>query len=140
MQERREIELPSGAKMRIQVAPFKAAKQLYQMVLKEFKTMEFSMTMEHDILFKNLFCSAFSSDAIEAAVWECLKSCTYDTGEGEKKISSDTFEPVEARDDFMLACFEVVKDNIAPFWKSLWREFAQLSQLVSEMELSRKSK
>lgn len=140
MQERREVELPSGAIMKIQVAPFKDAKNLYQVLLREFKALEFTAKTDHEVLFKNLFCAAFSSVAVEKALWECFKSCTYNTGNGEKKMSEDTFEPVEARDDFTLACWEVGQENIAPFWKSLWREYGLLSRRTEQMAESQKSK
>jgi hypothetical protein len=118
-----EKKLPSGAVLKITIAPFHDAKALYQACLEELKTLKIDPNDEIDVnLFKDLFCSALSSKKIEVALKDCLKRVTYN----DLKIDDQTFEPIEARQDYILVCFEVAKENIAPFAKSLYAEFAPL--------------
>lgn len=115
--------LPSGAKLKITLAPFKDARALYQALLEEAKVLKLDPTAEVDVnLYKDLFCVGLSSKKIEAALWECMKRVTYN----DSRITEDIFEPVEARDDYMTVCFEVAKANIMPFTKSLYAQYAHI--------------
>jgi len=126
-----EKKLPSGSTLKFSLAPFADAKALYQACLEEMRGLTVDPREEIDVnLFKDLFCVALSSKKIEAAVWDCLKRATYNNGKGDLKISSDTFEPLEARQDYIPACFEVAKENIAPFAKSLYAEFSPLWEKI----------
>jgi hypothetical protein len=125
-----EIALPSGAILKIQVAPFAVAKALYQAVLAEFKELKISIKDEHENLFKNIFCSAFSSAAIERCLEPCMARCTIDS----LKIDKDTFEKIERRGDYVTACIEVAKANIVPFTKSLWQQFADISKTIESVQ------
>lgn len=118
-----EVSLPSGAILKIQVAPFGESKNLYQVFLDELKGLKVDPSAEIDVnLFKDLFCMALSSRKIESALEPCLKRCLYN----ESKIDKDTFEPVERRDDYLTVCFEVAKENILPFTKSLSQQYAHI--------------
>ena len=52
---------------------------------------------------------------MEACLWDCLKTCLYNT----KHIDRTTFEDVEARADFLPVVKEVMVYNLAPFFKNL---------------------
>lgn len=118
-----ERKLPSGAVLKITLAPFAEAKALYQACLEEVKGLRVDPKEEMDVnLFKDLFCVGLSSKKIEAALAPCLKRALYN----DLKIDDATFEPVEARQDYIVACFEIAKENIAPFAKSLYAEFSPL--------------
>lgn len=119
----KEVKLPSGAILKITPSPFKEAKALYQALLKEARGVAFSTKTDMAALYKELFCAGFSSPEIEKCLWECFKRCTYDSGKGDLRINDETFEPVEARDDYMVVCMEVAKVNVLPFVKSLYAEF-----------------
>jgi len=117
------VKLPSGAELVITLAPFADSKTLYQAVLEEMKDLKLDPEAEIDVnLFKQFFCVGFSSKKIEAALWECFKRVTYNG----LKVSKDTFEPEEARDDYFMVCIEVAKANIAPFVKSLYAQYSQV--------------
>lgn len=117
------IKLPSGAELSIDVAPFADARALYQACLEEGKILRLDPTAEVDAnLFKDLLCTALSSKKIEAAITKCMERALYN----KLKITNDTWEPVEARDDYMTACLEVAKENILPFTKSLYAQYAGL--------------
>ena len=112
----KEIDLPSGAKLRISLSAFAVSKALYQAVLEELKGLTLDPNADVDVnLFKDLFCAGFSSPKIEKCLNECMKKALYN----EKHIDSGTFEPLEAREDYMSVCWEVALFNILPFTKSL---------------------
>lgn len=119
----KEVKLVSGNKLEITMAPFAEARALYQSILSEMKGLSLDPKAEVDVnLFKDMFCTLLASKPIEAALFECMKRSTYNG----MKISLDTFEPVEAREDYLDVCIEVAKENIAPFAKRLYAEYSHL--------------
>lgn len=126
----REVVLPSGAVLKITVAPFADSKRLCQAVLRQASAIQLADKLDIAYFLKDVFCLSFSSPEIEAALWECFKRCTYNSGDADAKISSDTFEDVKARDDYMVVCIEVAKDNIFPFMKSLYAQFSTVVGLA----------
>lgn len=120
MNSNKEVTLPSGAKLEITLAPFEAAKTLFQAVLEEMRGLKLDPNADIDVnLYKDLFCTGFASKKVEAALAECLKRATYNG----VKISKDTFEPVEAREDYMQVMLEVAMENLKPFTKNLLQQF-----------------
>lgn len=126
-----EVVLPSGAKLKITPSSFAVAKDLFQAVTEEMKGLSISSSTEIDInLFKDLFCSGLSSKKIEKCLWECMKKATYN----DLKITEDTFEPVEARQDYLQVMFEVAKENISPFMKSLFASFGDILKKIPSVQ------
>ena len=120
----KDIDLPSGAKLHITLSAFSISKTLYQAVLEEVKTLQLDTDKEVDVnLFKDLFCTGFSSKKIESALNECMKKATYNG----VKITDSTFEPVEAREDYLLVCWEVALANLLPFTKNLMHQYKTMS-------------
>lgn len=118
------VQLKSGATLKLNLSPFAISKTLYQSILREARGI--SITNETDMasLYKDLFCIGMASPEVEKNLWECFKRCTYDNGSsGDLKITEDTFEPAEAREDYTQVCIEVAKANLLPFVKSLYAEF-----------------
>lgn len=127
----KEIELPSGAKLQITLAPFDEAKTLLKAVLEEAKTLKVDGQAEIDIMIlKDLFCYGFSSDRIEQSLLACMKRCLYN----KLKIDKDTFEPEEARQDYFIVCFEVAKANLEPFTKALLPKFSQVAEMIAKSQ------
>lgn len=126
----REVTLPSGAVLKITLAPFAVSKALYQAILEEAKGVTVTSTTEMPTLYKELFCMGFASKQIETCLWECFKRCTYNNGKGDLKIDAETFEPAAARDDYMSVCIEVAKDNVTPFVKSLIAGYAEFLSMI----------
>lgn len=133
-------KLPSGAELAFNPAPFSDAKALYQAILDELRAVAFIGLDLDDLekevptdLIKNLFCAGFASKKIEAALWECFKRARYNG----QKITEDTFEPINAREDYSVVCVEVARENIAPFAKSLMSGYGPL---LSELTKDRKSR
>ena len=124
----KEEKLPSGAVLQIGLSSFADSKALYQAVLEECRMVTISGLGKSEManLYKDLVCIGFSSPKIEKALNECFKQCLYNNGTGALKIDKDTFEPAEARQDYMNVCLAVLKENINPFVKSLYAEFGHL--------------
>lgn len=116
----REVKLPSGAVLQITLPPFADSKELYQTVVGEFQRLGVSSEDEMDVnLWKNVFCTFVSSKKVEVALQPCLARATYNG----LKIDVDTFEPVEARGDYLFVCYEVAMESVHPFAKSLYAKF-----------------
>lgn len=128
----KECKLPSGATLKITPSPFAISKSLYQAILKEAKGIAVGSGTEMASLYKELFCIGFSSPEIEKALWECFKRCTYNGGNGDLRIDESTFEPVEARADYMTVCMEVAKENVGPFVNSLFAEYQRILATTGE--------
>jgi len=135
----REVTLPSGAILRLGVAPFAVAKALYQALLKELKEIPISTKEELGTVYQKLFCTGFSSTVVEDALKECFKASLYDgrDGKGALRISDDTFEPENRRQDYMKVCVEVAKENINPFAKSLYAEFQTVLAMTESIPSSK---
>jgi len=116
--------------LKIGVSPFEVSKALYQAILEEAKAVAFVSTTEMASVYKDIFCVGLSSKKIEACLWECFKKCIYNSGKGDLKIDKDTFEPVEARSDYVAVCIAVAKENIDPFVKGLYAEYSQFFEMI----------
>lgn len=121
-----EVGLPSGAVLKIGNTPFESSLALKEAVIEELKLVPFTASTDVSDAIKNLYCISFSSQKIKKALWECLKRHTYN----DLKIDSQTFQSVEARQDYETVCMEVTKAELAPFGKS---GFVKFSQLAAEM-------
>ena len=132
----REVDLPSGAKLQINVSPFATSKALYQAILSELSNISFSSTLEVGSLLKNIFCIGFSSQKIESCLLECFKKCLYKQhGTADfLRIDNQTFEPEETRSDYLKVCVEVARDNINPFMKSLYAEYLEASKTIGSSQ------
>ena len=117
------VTLPSGAILKIGLSPFADAKALYQTLLRELKAATITSQIDFTALVKDVICIGFSSQAVDIVLAKCMQRCTIDYGNGDMKIDSETFEPVEARGDYVKVCVEVVKANVAPFMMSLYADF-----------------
>ncbi len=125
-----EVKLPSGAVLKIDIAPFADAKALKQAVLKELKSIQVTTKTDMEVFFKDMFCIGFSSPEIEKCLGECFKRCLYN----DLRISDQTFEPENARQDYMTVCFEVAKANILPFMKSLYAEYLRIIATIADIQ------
>ncbi len=124
------IELPSGAKLDVKLAPFADSKFLLNALLEEVKGVSIAAETQIDVnLFKDLFCAGFSSPKVDAALKTCMARCLYNG----RKIDADTFEAEDARQDYMLACFEIAQANIAPFTKGLYAKYSTLLETLKSL-------
>lgn len=131
----REVTLDNGVLLRIGTIPFEDAKSLYQAILEEARGISLDPNQEivgkNIHLWKDVLCVALSSKKVEAKLWKCFEQVRY----GELKIDKDTFEPEEARGEYFTVCWEVTRDAVAPFLKSLSVRFKPiLDELLSGLK------
>lgn len=119
----KEVVLASGAKLNISHIDLGDAKALYNAVMFEARTLKITNETELglDLWSQVLFISQ-SSKEIDRCVTECMKRCTY---KGQK-ITPDTFEPDEVREDYLSVWMEVAQEALSPFSKNLMRELPRL--------------
>ena len=127
-----KIILSSGAKLEITPLPYLKAWIVSQIVVKEIekigldtkelKSIDFKNLMAVDALnFKNPLCAILGSEPIIEAAKTCMERCTYNS----LRIDDDTFERIEARQDFLPVVFSVLKENISPFFANLFSFFTK---------------
>jgi hypothetical protein len=126
----KEIILKSGRVLKITPSPFVDAKALYQALLSEMKALDVGKDYSNVVsIMKDLLCAGFSSKEIENCLWTCMKRCIYE----DKKINpTDTFEPIEAREDYAEICMEVALENVLPFTKNLYVVLNQILDRVTK--------
>ena len=114
----REFKLPSGTTLTVYEAPFSEAYSLYQKCANELAHYKLELTKGGFTFekLKDLFCIACASEEIIRDAWPCLRRCLY----AGVKIDPSTFEPTEARQDFLPAMVEVFKENVLPLLKGLF--------------------
>jgi hypothetical protein len=123
------IKLISGAELKITLAPFVDSKNLYQVFLEEVKDVKITSDMEIGPgLLKDMICTLMSSKKFELVLNQCMKRATYNS----LKIDENTFEPVDARQDYFEVCFYVAKENLLPFTKSLYVKFAPMLDQIKQ--------
>jgi hypothetical protein len=123
----KEINLPSGAKLGITLAPFSDSKALYTALIQELKTIHIGELTKLNInLMKDLICAAMSSENVEKCIWKCMERAVYN----KLNITQDTFEPEEARQDYNIVLMEVGKANVLPFLKSLSPQYAEILSVL----------
>lgn len=123
------LTLESGAKLDLGMAPFATGMKLFKTVANELKLVNFELGLEDMNLrrladkdintFKNAILQLAGSDALEAALFACMERCLYNG----VKIDRKTFEPEDARADYLPVAWEVMKYNLAPFFKNLSLSF-----------------
>lgn len=121
--------LKSGRELSLALAPFSIGSKLFKAVLAELRTInidvtKLDMSMELDLrkidprminVIKDAFCEIAASETVEAAFFECAGRCLIDG----KKITRETFEAPDAREDFLPVAWEVIKYNLSPFFRGL---------------------
>ena len=133
-----EIVVSSGATVKINPAPWgdtmalKAAigKELAGSDLKAFK-MDMSVKLtEQDFNLADLAQVALSIDsspAVYKALFACLGRCTYNG----QRITEQTFEDENARQDYYEIVIECLRVNLSPFFKGL---LSKLSPFLKRAE------
>lgn len=124
----KEIKLPSGADLKMNLAPFEDSKNLYQALLEEAKGVNFSASSDMIGVCRDIFCIAFSSKKIEKMVLKCAERCLYN----DLPIKADVFESNEARQDYFDMMFEIAMENVMPFTKSLYARYKVILEKLLE--------
>lgn len=119
------LKLQSGRELKITLGSFGEGEDLWIALNKEFRSVNFGSHVELDTnLVKEIFCMANSSREINACLKPLLKRCLYNND----PIDDQTFEDIEAREDYLEICEMVAKENILPFAKGLLRKYGAVIQ------------
>lgn len=131
-----EFTAISGAKVKINLADFPDAMALKDAIGREISVKDFDMKLDptkginQEFDAANLikiFLAVDSAPAVVDALFKCLGRCTYNG----QRITKETFNSAEAREDYYEIVIACVKANIAPFVKGL---FSKLSPLLGSMK------
>lgn len=128
----KEFTSSTGTKVAIHEASFKDAIALKNSAQKAFLAQGIALSIETDLM--QAIFALDSNEEVSKNIFKCLARSTY----GSLKITEETFEPVEARNDYyeiVLACLEV---NLLPFFKALTSKLAE-AQANKESVLKQQS-
>lgn len=134
-----DITLPSGAKLKITVAPFGDAHALLKAILKAVKGLNLSpeslgvdMSLEglrtappsflSQIIEKVL--SIATSDEVEQALFKCCERSVYQGVRVTREIFDDPKIGTQAREDYYQIAFKVIEANCKPFFKGAFSGFS----------------
>lgn len=121
----KEFDLPSGAKLQVSLASFEDGKNLYQSILSELKSLRLDENEEIGVnLFKDLFITILSSKEIEKNILKCAEKALYN----KSRISKETFEPEDARQDYIESLYHIAETNLSPFGKALYAKYGAVFQ------------
>jgi len=131
-----EFKAPSGKKIVINPADFCDVLDLKNAIQKaaiasglDIPTSLSAELMDQDIDLSGLIKTALTVDSdkdVQECAFKCLTRCT----RGGEKITKETFDDIEAREDYydiVLSCFKV---NLTPFFKPL---LSKLSPFLDKM-------
>lgn len=128
-----KVSLPSGAELEMTLAPFMEGERLFSATAECLKGVKVDGNTDVSDLTSNLnslkdmFLSCLTSQAMKEAILACLKRCTYN----KQRITSwDIFDDIQAREDYLAVCWEVVKFNLTPFTKSLISKFNEVTKNI----------
>lgn len=118
------IKLPSGAELEITLLDFEPAFEVSQVVSRFIGLLDVdlkAMGLENAKSLADLDLDAIkrplsqilSNQELRKAGDKCLTKCIYNG----LKITPKTWEPAEARQDYLFAVFHALKANIAPFFE-----------------------
>jgi hypothetical protein len=115
--------LPSGAEFEVTLLDFEPAFDISQTVSRfvgllevDLKALEIEKwksfsDIEVDAI-KRPLSQILSNAELRKAGDRCLVKCTYNG----QKVTTKTWEPAEARQDYLIAMFYALKENVAPFF------------------------
>ncbi len=121
-----EFLASTGTKVVINVADFEDAVNLKNAVSKQLATAGIKFDIDPQKTDIGSILGAImqvdSSPEVNALLWPCLVRCTY----GGHKITKQTFEPPDAREDYYDIVLACAKANLTPFFKSLISQLKEL--------------
>lgn len=125
--DNKEIKLTSGNILNATMVTFSDGRNLYQSIIAELNNLNIDVGDQIDINFiKGIFCQLIISKEIEKNIWTCFNRTLYK----KNKITLETFEPIDARGDYIEACMEICWFNLEPFIGGL---FVKLSGVTSRI-------
>lgn len=131
----KSIKLKSGNTLNFQLAPIKDAVILFRTVISCFTKRGINLDMNREIQvdgenklnFGKIFldnANAFIGgladivcyEGTEEAILKLCDCCNYEVRGRKERITQETFEDIEARQDYFEVLFLVAKENLLPFF------------------------
>jgi hypothetical protein len=117
-------KLPSGAELEVTPLDFEPAFEISQVVTRFIGLLDVDLTgmdpkqwnsiADIDLAaIKRPLSQVLSNSDLRKAGDKCLVKCTYNG----QKVTTKTWEPVEARQDYLYAIFFAMKENVMPFFE-----------------------
>jgi hypothetical protein len=122
----------SGAKIVINPAPFKDAKNLKNAI--ESESARSGVDISNLKNFGSLILLVDSSVAFNMAIAPCLLRCT----RNDQKITDETFDAIEARQDYYEILVACVKENVGPLLDGLFSQFTSVMATPESQENAQK--
>lgn len=111
-----EFMSKSGKKVVINLAPWPDAKRLKNAIMREAAASGITLDKEAPVAkLISTFMLVDSSEAVDAALQPCLVRCT----RGGVKITEQTFDAVDGRQDYYQIITAVIDENCRPLVESL---------------------
>lgn len=121
------ILLPSGRTLTVNIAPFSVGKKAFKTLARELLLVRLDLDItkiktvgDLDVnILKDAILQCIASDVLELCFFECAAKCLISDGSAQLKVDKDSFEHEDARQDYLFVVWEVMKDNLIPFFKGL---------------------
>lgn len=126
------IQLQSGNKLNVTLAPISDSFKLFQEVVKAFKQNGLEIKLDRnselnivDIVEKNIsaclggFLDIVSSKNVIDSIMDCCARCTYESDGKQQKISQSIFDDEKNRGDYFEVLTLIAKENLLPFFPAL---------------------
>lgn len=114
-----DVDLPSGAKLKITVAPFPKALALNKALIRCAKGLPMQadfLQMDMGVL-KDALVEAATSNEVEDILFQCLERTTYNG----VRVTRDLFDDLKIgeaiRKDYYPMAWEVIRANCGPFFE-----------------------
>lgn len=114
-----KLQLPSGKKLEIDVAPIEVGLNLYRAIIFECNKANLDLSIAEEdtimqLLLKNskALLNVIGSESVMEAIKDCCAKVVYD----KQKFSMDLFSKLENRKDFFALMANVAIENIKPFF------------------------
>ena len=129
-----EFVAASGAKVVINTAPFKDVMALKSAIGKELANSSFNLPLDMSLknlkdvdfdiaAFGKLILLVDSSEEVNKHLFSCLARCL----RNDEKITLNTFEIEDARQDYYEIVISCLKVNLSPFLKALISQLPQIA-------------
>jgi len=120
----------NGKKLRITKASFSEAMALQRAVASSLEGKHFPKGMDDNV---DEIIHAVLSAATSSEVEEALFTCARRAMVGEEKITRDFFEDSERWEHYYPIMFEIMKENLYPFFKRIFSGSSVLSQKIADI-------
>lgn len=126
-----DLTLSSGAKLVVTPSSFSVANELKKSMMKACRGINLGLDMVEAEL------AIATSDEAEAWFFKCCEKATYEGQLITKELFDDPKIGPKAREDYHKIFAEVVKANVAPFFKNPFSVFKELGEKKAEDPLSK---